>query len=267
MLRNISREDIGLPAEPKRRATIIVPALFDISKIKAGPVANKFFVKCGGYQLSEWVLLNGNAFTIFEIPKMIASEFSNITTGYEEEDLLALIPHMRAFARSLCRDRCLAEDLAQDALASAVKNRAGYTAGTNLKAWLFTIVRNQFYSDRRRSWRVVPLDQKMAEETLVALSNPVAALELEDVRAAMLELRDDQREALILVSVAGLPYEEAARVCNTNVGTIKSRVSRARQRLAEILAGGGPIARAAGPGRAMASLFADADRLRIGAAA
>jgi RNA polymerase sigma-70 factor (ECF subfamily) len=209
----------------------------------------------------------GNYLSILGITKMIASENLGLTRGYEEEDLVALIPHMRAFARSLCRDRHLAEDLAQDALASAVKNRAGYAAGTNLKAWLFMIVRNQFYSDKRRAWRMAPLDQRVAEETLVALSDPMPALELEDVRAAMLELTDGQREALILVGVAGLPYEEAARVCNAHVGTIKSRVSRARQRLAEILAGDGPISRAAAPGRGMASLFAEADRLRIGAAA
>jgi len=198
---------------------------------------------------------------------MVASEYSNVATGYDEKDLIALIPHIRAFARSLCSDRSMAEDLAQHALASAVKNRTAYAAGTHLKAWLFTIVRNQFYSDKRRSWRAVPLDQKMAEETLVALSNPMAALELEDVSAAMRQLNDDQREALILSTVAGLSYEEAARICNVNIGTIKSRVSRARQRLAGILAGDGPIVRAAGRGQAMASLFAEANHLHAQAAA
>lgn len=192
---------------------------------------------------------------------MTRPEFSEIAIGYDEKDLLALIPHMRAFARFLCRDRCLAEDLAQDALASAVRNRAAFAPGSNLRGWLFAIVRNQFYSDKRRSWRVVPLDQKVAEATLVALSDPLAALELEDVRAAMLQLSDDQREVLILVGVAGLPYLEAARICDVNVGTIKSRLSRARLRLNEILAGDGPSVRAGGRGGAMACLFAEADRL------
>jgi RNA polymerase sigma-70 factor (ECF subfamily) len=168
---------------------------------------------------------------------------------------------MRGFARSLCRDQTLADDLVQDALVSALRRQETFTTGTNLKAWLFTIVRNQFYGDKRRSWRSMPLDQKMAEETLVAVSNPMAVLELEDVRAAMLTLCVEQREALILVAVSGLSYEEAARIGGCAVGTIKSRVSRARQTLAAALEGALPIARAPTPGGAMKSLVADASRL------
>jgi len=163
---------------------------------------------------------------------------SDPPTGCAQDELIALIPHMRAFARSLCRDRAQADDLTQDALASAWRRRASYTPGTNLRAWVFMIVRNQFYSDKRRSWRVSQLDPKIAEETLVAVTAPTASLELDDVRRAMLELPDLQREALTLVAVAGLPYHEAAMICACAEGTIKSRVSRARQSLVEILARG-----------------------------
>jgi RNA polymerase sigma-70 factor (ECF subfamily) len=195
-----------------------------------------------------------------------ASEHIAISTGYEQRDLIALIPHMRAFARMLCRDRTQADDLTQDALASALKHRGGFTAGTNLKSWLFAIVRNQFYSDKRRSKWVAPLDPAMAEETLVARSNPMAALELEEVSAAMQQLCPEQREALILVAVAGLPYEEAAVVSGCAVGTTKSRVNRARLRLNTILSGAS-IPRAPTAGAATAWLFANADRLCARAAA
>jgi len=195
---------------------------------------------------------------------MTVSEYSTNSMGYEQQELIPLIPHMRAFARMLCRDSTEADDLTQEALASALKSRGAFRTGTSLKSWLFTIVRNQFYSDKRRSWRIAPLDQKMAEETLVALSDPMSGLELADVRAAMQLLCEEQREALILVSVAGLAYEEAAQVCGVPRGTIKSRVNRARHRLEEILAGDVPIDRETIRGGAMASLFLDADRLTAG---
>jgi RNA polymerase sigma-70 factor (ECF subfamily) len=179
-------------------------------------------------------------------------------TGCEQDDLVALIPHMRAFARSLCRDRAQADDLTQDALVSAWRRRDSYTPGTNLRAWVFMIVRNQFYSDKRRSWRVSQLDPKIAEETLVAVTAPTAGLELDDVRRAMLELPDLQREALTLVAVAGLPYHEVATICACAEGTIKSRVSRARRGLLEILARGELKFDKQRPGLAMASLLADA---------
>jgi len=178
------------------------------------------------------------------------------------DELTALISHMRAFARSLCRDRTAAEDLAQDALHKAWKCRASYQPGTNLKAWTFMILRNQFISDRRRSWRITQLDPEVAERTLVAVSNPIAALELEEVRRAMHMLPDDQREALILVGVAGLPYDEVAMICDCPEGTIKSRVSRARQRLQAILEGGDLGDAEGAPGEAMARFLSQAERLR-----
>ena len=177
-------------------------------------------------------------------------------------ELTALIPHMRAFARSLCRDATQADDLAQDALTRAWASRARFVPGTNLKAWTFTIVRNQFYSDKRRSWRSCSLDPEVAEQTLVAVTNPTSALELDELRRAIAMLPQEQQEALILVGAGGMSYEEAGEICGAAVGTIKSRVSRARDRLALIFAEG--LIREDGikPDAAMASIFRQMDDLQ-----
>lgn len=150
-------------------------------------------------------------------------------------ELIALIPHLRAFARSL-EMGAGGDDLAQDAMLRGWKARAHYERGTNLKAWLFTILRNQFLSGKRRSWRSLPLDPGVAEATLVSHDDPGAREELLDVRSAMRQLPDEQREALILVGPAGMSYEEAAQIVGCAVGTVKSRVSRARSTLVRILA-------------------------------
>jgi len=156
---------------------------------------------------------------------------------FEQDELTALIPRMRSFAQSLCRDHAQADDLTQDALLSAWRRRDSYQQGTNLKAWIFMIMRNQFYSDKRRSWRVLQLDPTVAEETLIAVSNPAAALELDDVRRGMLALSAAQREALTMIAVHGMSYTQVARHCHCAEGTIKSRVSRARAALVVMLAG------------------------------
>lgn len=153
-------------------------------------------------------------------------------------ELVALIPHLRAFARSLCGDPAVADDLAQEAMLKAWASRAQFKPGTNMKAWTFMILRNLFYSLKRRDWRQADWDQEKAERTLIANASPDAALELDDLRRALNELPDDQREALILVGGGGLAYDEAAEICGCAVGTIKSRVSRARKALDAILAAG-----------------------------
>jgi RNA polymerase sigma-70 factor (ECF subfamily) len=153
-----------------------------------------------------------------------------------KSELASLIPHLRAFAHSLCGDRALADDLAQDAMLRAWKSRDAYQAGTNMKAWTFTILRNQFYSDKRRSWRRQPLDPEVAEATLVASDDSSDAIELLSLRNSLKRLPDDQREVLILVGAGGLPYDEVAEICGCAVGTVKSRVNRARAALADIIA-------------------------------
>src|SRR5262249_2261812 len=115
------------------------------------------------------------------------------------------------------------------------KARESFEPGTSLKAWTFMILRNQFYSEKRRSWRSAPLDVEMAEKTLLASDDPTVPMELLELRTALAKLPEDQREALILVGAGGMAYEEAAQVCGCAVGTIKSRVSRARRALEALL--------------------------------
>ena len=145
--------------------------------------------------------------------------------------LLELIPFLRAFSRSLCGDRERADDLAQEALAKAWQSRDSFRAGSNLKAWLFTILRNQFYSDRRRTWRQAPWDESAAERIPGAKGEQTWSADLSDTARALHALPAEQREALILVGVGGFSYEAAATISNCPVGTVKSRVARARKAL------------------------------------
>ncbi len=152
-----------------------------------------------------------------------------------KQDLLAAIPPLRAFAISLSGSPDRADDLVQEALVKAWANMASYTPGTNLRAWLFTILRNVFYSQYRKKKREVEdVDDRMAGR-LASAPDQISHLEFEDFRLALQKLPADQREALILIGATGLSYEEAAEVCDCAVGTIKSRVNRARTRLAQLL--------------------------------
>ena len=157
-----------------------------------------------------------------------------------KDELVKLIPHLRAFARTLCGDPTGADDLAQDAMIKAWDARASFQMGTNMKAWTFMILRNQFYSEKRRSWRQSQLDQEAAERTLVAVDDPGAPIALDELRLGLAMLPAEQREALILVGAGGFAYEEAAEICDCAVGTVKSRVSRAREKLALLLGGDRP---------------------------
>ena len=151
-----------------------------------------------------------------------------------KKQITELIPQMRAFARSLCSTATAADDLAQEALLKAWKSREKFEKGTNLKAWTFTILRNHFYSEKRRSWRRQSLDPGVAEATLVASDDPAQKMDLLALRNALEHLPDDQREALILVGAGGFAYDEAAEICGCAVGTVKSRVSRARKTLIDL---------------------------------
>lgn len=181
--------------------------------------------------------------------------FNLLPEEHFTQDLTALIPLMRAFARGLCGDVTGGDDLAQEALLKAWSGRARFQQGTNLKAWVFTIMRNEFYSLKRRSWRNVALDQDEAERTLVAVSDPTAALDLDDLRRALQMLPDEQREALLLVGAAGHSYEDASRMCGCPLGTLKSRVHRARTHLARILAEDHIPKDSTRPSAAMADIF------------
>ena len=132
-----------------------------------------------------------------------------------------------------------ADDLVQETLAKAIANRDKFRMGTNLHAWLVTILRNQYYSEGRRRWREVSDAEGTHAARLVEQPGHSSHLELQDFMAALQVLPEDQREALVLVGASGLSYEEAAEVLGTRVGTVKSRVSRARSRLEALLTDGG----------------------------
>jgi RNA polymerase sigma-70 factor (ECF subfamily) len=180
-----------------------------------------------------------------------------------KNDLLELIPFLRAFARSLCGNQETADDLAQETLVKAWQARDMFAPGTNLKAWLFTILRNQFYSDRRRAWRQAPWDQDAAERIPGSAGEQAWAAELSDTTRALSCLSDEQREALILVGAGGFSYEDAAQICNCAVGTVKSRVARARKSLIAILEGDEtlPPAAQSTEGDAANEILAQLDRL------
>jgi RNA polymerase sigma-70 factor (ECF subfamily) len=158
-----------------------------------------------------------------------------------QRELVALIPHLRAFSRSMCSRRDLADDLAQDALMKAWRARDSYHSGTNLKAWLFTILRNTLYSNNRRAWRESQFEAG-AEEQIEAPDNEQEwTAELCDTSRALRTLPDAQRDAVILVGAGGFSYKDAAKICHTNFGTMKSRVARGRAALVSALDGHTPI--------------------------
>jgi RNA polymerase sigma-70 factor (ECF subfamily) len=149
--------------------------------------------------------------------------------------LLAAVPSLRAFAISLTNDFNRADDLVQDTLVRALAHIDRFERGTNLNAWLFTILRNLFHSDYRKRRREVDDPEGVYAGRLRAHPEQQSHLDFEDFRGALAKLPPDQREALLLVGAEGLSYEDAANICGVAVGTIKSRVNRARSRLAQIL--------------------------------
>jgi len=150
-------------------------------------------------------------------------------------DLIAVIPNLRAFAVSLCGNPDRADDLVQETLVKAWSNLGSFVEGTNLPAWLFTILRNLYYSEYRKRRREVSDSDGALAAKLATAPAQNGHMDLLDFREALQQLPTDQREALILIGASGLSYEEAANVCGCAVGTMKSRVNRARNRLADLL--------------------------------
>jgi RNA polymerase sigma-70 factor (ECF subfamily) len=151
------------------------------------------------------------------------------------DDIIELLPNLRAFAMSLSGNPAKADDLVQDTILKAWSNIDKFRQGTNLRAWLFTILRNQFYSDlRKRKREVEDVDDALAGRMAVQ-PNQESSVDLQDFRQAFEKLKPEQREALILVGASGFAYEEAAEICGCAVGTVKSRVNRARRHLIELL--------------------------------
>lgn len=149
--------------------------------------------------------------------------------------LLATIPNLRAFAISLCGAADKADDLVQETLVRAWDKQASFQPGTNLRAWLFTILRNEFYSQMRKRGREISDADGALTAAMATHPEQAGKLDMQDFQVALAQLPDDQREAIILVGATGLSYEEAAQICDCAVGTVKSRVSRARARLGDLL--------------------------------
>ena len=149
-------------------------------------------------------------------------------------DLISAIPKLRAFAMSLCGNLDRADDLVQETLVKAWGKLETFVEGTNLTAWLFTILRNNFYSEYRKRRREVADSDGAMVAKLATAPTQNAHMDFLDFRTALQKLPVDQREALILIGAAGLSYEEAAAVCGCAIGTMKSRVHRARSQLIDL---------------------------------
>lgn len=151
------------------------------------------------------------------------------------DEILATVPSLRAFAISLCGNVNRAEDLVQETLLRALTHIDSFQPGTNMPAWLFTILRNLFRSEYRKRRREVEDEDGRYAETLKSQPEQLGRIEFEEFRQALARLPSDQREALILVGASGFSYDDAAVICGCAVGTIKSRVNRARRRISEVL--------------------------------
>ena len=154
------------------------------------------------------------------------------------EQLALVIPHLRAFGRSLSGNRDIADDLVQETLLKAWAARKRFQAGTNMRAWTFIILRNLYLSQMRRARFKGEWDDMAADKLLAAPASQDRHVELADMQRALLHLPQPQREALILVGAGGFAYEEAAEICGVAVGTIKSRVARGRVALEALLTEG-----------------------------
>jgi RNA polymerase sigma-70 factor (ECF subfamily) len=152
-----------------------------------------------------------------------------------KDELVTHLGALRAFALSLCRNGATADDLVQDTVVKAWKAIDTFEAGTNMRAWLFTILRNNYYSQHRKTRREVQDPDGLLAGTLSVKPDHDGRLALADFNRAFVQLPDEQREALILVGASGFAYQEAADMCGAAVGTMKSRVNRGRQRLIELL--------------------------------
>ncbi len=152
-----------------------------------------------------------------------------------KRELLATLPSLRAFAVSLSGRHDKADDLVQDTVMKAWAKQESFELGTNIKAWLFTILRNEFYSQMRKRGREVQDTDGAFTERMAVHPSQYGIVDLNDFRKALDKLPDDQREAVILIGASGFSYEEAAEICHCAIGTMKSRVSRARTKLQELL--------------------------------
>lgn len=162
------------------------------------------------------------------------------TTFDFRHELMRVVPHLRAFARGLCGRADFADDLVQETLLRAWQAREKFQPGTSMKSWTFVILRNAFLSEARRNRFHGDYDPDAAERLLSRPADQEDGIHVGDLKTAMMQLSVQRREALLLVGAGGLSYEEAADIAQCAVGTMKSRVSRARRNLEELLEGAEP---------------------------
>ena len=155
-----------------------------------------------------------------------------------KRELTGVVPHLRAFARGLCGRPDMADDLVQETLMKAWAAQERFEPGTSMRAWTFVILRNAYLTDMRRNRFRGEYDENVAERILTAPAGQEEPIHLSDMHRALLTLPPERREALLLVGAGGFSYEEAAQICGCAVGTIKSRVGRARAALNAMLADG-----------------------------
>jgi RNA polymerase sigma-70 factor, ECF subfamily len=178
-----------------------------------------------------------------------------VTADEMRPHLFAALPHLRAFAISLTGDVDRADDLVQETIVRALSHLHQFERGTNFQGWMFTILRNQFHTIYRKRRREVEDTEGVYAGRLAVAPEQGSYLELGDLQKALGKLSVEQREAILLIGAEGLTYEETAEICGTKVGTIKSRVNRARKRLEELL--GYDDADEVGPGATVLAVLAD----------
>lgn len=181
-----------------------------------------------------------------------------------KRDLAAVVPHLRAFARGLCGRADMADDLVQEALLKAWAAQDRFEPGTSMRAWTFVILRNAYLTDLRRNRFRGEYDENVAERILTAPAGQEEPIHLADLHRALLTLPPERREALLLVGAGGFSYEEAASICGCAVGTIKSRVGRARAALNAMLADGSVPKRSIGDETAHLAILEELEEVAAG---
>ena len=204
-----------------------------------------------------------------DLPEEAAAKVEHVALSDEEfrGELGRVIPHLRAFGRSLSGSRDLADDLVQETLLKAWAARKRFQAGTNMRAWTFIILRNLFLSQMRRARFKGEWDDVTASKILAAPASQERHVDLGDLQRALMHLPQPQREALILVGAGGFAYEEAAEICGCAVGTIKSRVARGRVALEQLMVGDKLPSRRDEPGdggSALHAIMGEVDELSRG---
>jgi RNA polymerase sigma-70 factor (ECF subfamily) len=185
-------------------------------------------------------------------------------TAEFRRELEAVVPHLRAFARGLCGRADMADDLVQETLLKAWAARERFEPGTSMRAWTFVILRNAYLTDMRRSRFRGEYDETAAERILVAPADQEEPIHLADLHRALLTLPAERREALLLVGAGGFSYEEAAQICGCAVGTIKSRVGRARATLTRMIDEGNLPQRTSDDASAHRAILEELDQVAAG---